>query len=154
MLNIALYHPKIPQNTGNIIRFAANTGIALHLIHPLGFAWQDKKLRRAGLDYHEFATITHHDNWHAFLQASADARRFIITTKGKQSAYEMAFLAGDFLIFGAEDSGIASQDMQDIEQSHWLRLPMKANSRSMNLANTVAILGYEVMRQWQFPDLR
>lgn len=154
MLHIALYQPKIPPNTGNIIRFCANTGLSLHLIHPLGFHWQDKQLRRAGLDYVEFADIQHYDNWSAFLQKNQQRRKWMITTKGQQSAYETLFHDEDILIFGSEDAGIATEHMADIVTTAWLRIPMKANSRSMNLSNTVAMLGYEALRQLDLPDLQ
>lgn len=154
MIHVALYQPKIPPNTGNIIRFCANTGITLHLIHPLGFHWQDKQLRRAGLDYAEFADIHHYDNWSAFLTAQQSRQIYLITTKGKQSAYQTTFRADDILVFGSEDAGIASQHMADIDTANWLRIPMKASSRSMNLSNTVAMLGYEALRQLGLPDLQ
>lgn len=153
MIHIALYQPKIPPNTGNIIRFCANTGIALHLIHPLGFTWDNKQLRRAGLDYAEFATISHYENWADFLTKNTERNKYIITTKGQQSAYQVKFLPEDMLIFGSEDAGIAQQDMADINQQHWLRIPMQKHSRSMNLSNTVAMLGYEALRQLGLPKL-
>lgn len=153
MLHIALYQPKMPANTGNVIRFCANTGLQLHVIHPLGFFWDNKQLRRAGLDYAEFIDVVQHEDWQAFLTATANQRRFIITTKGEQSAFSATFQPNDMLIFGSEDAGIASEHMNDITQAHWLRLPMKANSRSMNLANTVAIMGYEGLRQLGFEGL-
>ncbi|PID66258.1 MAG: tRNA (uridine(34)/cytosine(34)/5-carboxymethylaminomethyluridine(34)-2'-O)-methyltransferase TrmL [Gammaproteobacteria bacterium] len=154
MIHIALYQPKIPPNTGNIIRFCANTGIALHLIHPLGFTWDNKQLRRAGLDYTEFADITHYDNWLDFLQKNGNKNKYLITTKGQQSAYQTSFQADDMLIFGSEDAGIAGEHMQAINKNHWLRIPMRANSRSMNLSNTVAMLGYEALRQLGLPHLQ
>lgn len=154
MLHIALYRPKIPPNTGNIIRFCANTGLSLHLIHPLGFHWQDKQLRRAGLDYAEFADIQHYENWAMFLADNLQRRKWIITTKGTQSAYETLFRDEDMLIFGSEDAGISPEHMVDIEQSAWLRIPMRTHSRSMNLSNTVAMLGYEALRQIGLPNLR
>lgn len=153
MIHIVLYQPKIPPNTGNIIRFCANTGIHLHLIHPLGFHWQDKQLRRAGLDYAEFAEIIHYDDWAHFLSLNTNKNRYIITTKGQQSAYQTTFKNGDMLIFGSEDAGILPAHMNDIDSSHWLRIPMMSNSRSMNLSNTVAIVGYEALRQLGLPDL-
>ncbi|PIE45391.1 MAG: tRNA (uridine(34)/cytosine(34)/5-carboxymethylaminomethyluridine(34)-2'-O)-methyltransferase TrmL [Gammaproteobacteria bacterium] len=153
MIHIALYQPKIPPNTGNIIRFCANTGVKLHLIHPLGFTWDNKQLRRAGLDYAEFASIQHYDDWMDFLSQHQDSNKYIITTKGLRSAYKTVFKDGDMLIFGSEDGGIAAHHMADIDSSHWLRIPMKGNSRSMNLSNTVAILGYEALRQLGLPDL-
>ncbi len=146
-IHIVLYQPKIPPNTGNIIRFCANTGLKLHLVHPLGFHWEDKQLRRAGLDYSEFADITHYDNWGAFLSQNSSQRKFIITTKGERSAYDVSFSDGDMLIFGSEDGGVAPEHMKDISPTHWLRIPMMPTSRSMNLSNTVAMLGYESLRQ-------
>ncbi len=146
-IHIVLYQPKIPPNTGNIIRFCANTGLKLHLVHPLGFHWEDKQLRRAGLDYAEFAEITHYDNWQDFLAKNRAHRHFIITTKGEQSAYATNFQDEDRLIFGSEDGGVAPEHMADIPATHWLRIPMRPQSRSMNLSNTVAMLGYEALRQ-------
>lgn len=154
MINIVLYQPKIPPNTGNIIRFCANTGLSLHLVHPLGFAWDDKQLRRAGLDYAEFADITHYENWADFMLKNASATKYLITTKGTSSAYATTFKPRDFLIFGSEDAGIAKQHMQEVDDSYWLRIPMQANSRSMNLSNTVAMLGYEALRQLDLPGLQ
>lgn len=154
MINIVLYQPKIPPNTGNIIRFCANTGIALHLVHPLGFTWDNKQLRRAGLDYAEFAEIVHYEDWTDFLSKNRDKNKYLITTKGQQSAYQTTFQAGDMLIFGSEDAGIADHHMADVDKSHWLRIPMRANSRSMNLSNTVAMLGYEALRQLGLPELQ
>ncbi len=146
-IHIVLYQPKIPPNTGNIIRFCANTGLKLHLVHPLGFHWEDKQLRRAGLDYSEFADITHYENWGDFLAKNPSQRKFIITTKGEHSAYDVSFSDGDMLIFGSEDGGVAPEHMADIPSAHWLRIPMMPTSRSMNLSNTVAMLGYESLRQ-------
>lgn len=154
MIHIVLYQPKIPPNTGNIIRFCANTGLKLHIIHPLGFAWDDKQLKRAGLDYEEFADVTHYDDWEDFLQQTSDYHKYLITTKGQQSAYQIDFKAGDMLVFGSEDAGIAAHHMADIVQSNWLRIPMQMNSRSMNLSNTVAMLGYEALRQLGLPELQ
>jgi len=153
MIHIALYQPSIPANTGNIIRFCANTGLQLHIIKPLGFHWDDKRLKRAGLDYREFVDIDHYDDWQLFLAHHQKRRLYLITTKGKRSAYQQAYQAEDMLIFGAEDSGIAPQHMLDIACENWLRIPMTANSRSMNLSNTVAILGYEALRQLGLPQL-
>lgn len=153
MIHIALYQPKIPPNTGNIIRFCANTGLQLHLIHPLGFSWDDKQLRRAGLDYAEFADIVHYEDWADFLQQNTSRNKYIVTTKGTQSAYQNTFQSNDMFIFGSEDAGIEKHHMADIDTAHWLRIPMKANSRSMNLSNTVAMLGYEALRQLGLPDL-
>lgn len=152
-IHIVLYQPKIPPNTGNIIRFCANTGLTLHLIHPLGFHWDDKQLRRAGMDYSEYADILHYDNWVDFLSQHKERRQFIITTKGEQSAYTTKFMDEDMLIFGSEDGGVALAHMADIDKKHWLRIPMREHSRSMNLSNTVAMLGYEALRQLGLPEL-
>lgn len=153
-LHIVLYHPKIPPNTGNIIRFCANTGLTLHLVHPLGFHWDDKQLRRAGMDYAEFADVKHYDNWTEFLTHNEQRRKFIITTKGTQSAYNVSFANEDMLIFGSEDGGVEKDDMADVDSNNWLRIPMREHSRSMNLSNTVAMLGYEALRQLGLPELR
>lgn len=154
MIHIVLYQPKIPPNTGNIIRFCANTGIQLHLVHPLGFHWDNKQLRRAGLDYAEFAEIVHYDSWDNFLSQHIDKNKYIITTKGQQSAYACRFRVADMLIFGSEDAGIAAHHMADISVENWLRIPMRSGSRSMNLSNTVAMLGYEALRQLGLPQLQ
>ena len=131
MLDIVLYEPEIPQNTGNIIRLCANTGFRLHLIEPLGFTWDDKKLRRSGLDYHEFAEIKKHKTFEAFLESEKPKRLFALTTKGSPAHSEVQFKLGDYLMFGPETRGI----------------PMTANSRSMNLSNSVAVTIYEAWRQ-------
>lgn len=154
MIHVVLYQPKIPPNTGNIIRFCANTGVELHLVYPLGFHWEDKQLRRAGLDYTEFASIHHHASWANFLASHSDKKIYLVTTKGKRSAYTVDFQVGDMLVFGSEDAGIAQADQQCISSQDWLRIPMRAGSRSMNLSNTVAMLGYEALRQLGLPELQ
>ncbi len=147
MVNIALYQPKIPGNTGSIIRFCANTDISLHLIHPLGFSWDDTKLKRAGLDYSEFANITHYENWNDFITKTKSKNHYIITTKATKLLQNSSFKRDDFLIFGSEDSGICPNDMQAVSNENWIRVPMVKHSRSMNLANTVSIVGFEALRQ-------
>jgi tRNA (cytidine/uridine-2'-O-)-methyltransferase len=147
MIQIALYQPEIPQNTGNIIRLCANTGAPLHLIHPLGFAWDDKKLRRAGLDYHEFAHIQHYDSWENFLEKNKSCRIFSCTTHAQKEYHQMAFKDQDILLFGPETKGLPV-DIRS--QYHPIKIPMKAQSRSLNLSNAVAIIAYEAWRQIGF----
>ncbi|TXH62972.1 MAG: tRNA (uridine(34)/cytosine(34)/5-carboxymethylaminomethyluridine(34)-2'-O)-methyltransferase TrmL [Tolumonas sp.] len=151
MLHIALYEPEIPPNTGNIIRLCANTGYSLHLIEPMGFAWDDKRLRRAGLDYHEFADIKRHVDFDAFLSSIGDARIFACTTKGKTYPSEAGFQAGDVLLFGPETRGLPMSIIESLPESQRLRIPMLPQSRSMNLSNAVSVFVYESWRQLGFP---
>ena len=151
MLHIALYEPEIPPNTGNIIRLCANTGYSLHLIEPMGFAWDDKRLRRAGLDYHEFADIKRHVEFDAFLSSIGDARIFACTTKGKAYPSEAGFQAGDVLLFGPETRGLPMSIIESLPESQRLRIPMLPQSRSMNLSNAVSVFVYESWRQLGFP---
>lgn len=151
MLHIALYEPEIPPNTGNIIRLCANTGYFLHLIEPMGFAWDDKRLRRAGLDYHEFAKIKRHANFDDFLQAIGDARIFACTTKGKAYPSDAGFMAGDVLLFGPETRGLPISLIESLPEQQRLRIPMLPQSRSMNLSNAVSVFVYESWRQLGFP---
>lgn len=151
MLHIALYEPEIPPNTGNIIRLCANTGYSLHLIEPMGFAWDDKRLRRAGLDYHEFADIKRHVDFDAFLSSIGDARIFACTTKGKTYPSEAGFQAGDVLLFGPETRGLPMSIIESLPASQRLRIPMLPQSRSMNLSNAVSVFVYESWRQLGFP---
>lgn len=145
MLHIALYQPEIPPNTGNIIRLCANTGAALHLIHPLGFALDDKKMRRAGLDYHEFTRISHYDNETAFLTAHEDKRIFACTTKTDRSYADISYHDNDMFLFGPETRGLP-----DHLRNNPIRIPMKETSRSLNLSNSVAIILFEAWRQLDF----
>jgi tRNA (cytidine/uridine-2'-O-)-methyltransferase len=147
MIQIALYQPEIPQNTGNIIRLCANTGARLHLIHPLGFGWDDKKLRRAGLDYHEFAHIHHYPNWEDFLEQNKTCRIFSCTTHATQGYHEVTFQEDDILLFGPETKGLPESIRR---QYNPIRIPMKAQSRSLNLSNSVAVICYEAWRQLEF----
>jgi tRNA (cytidine/uridine-2'-O-)-methyltransferase len=152
MFNIALFEPNIPQNTGNIIRLAANNGCNLHLIEPLGFDLEDKNLRRAGLDYFDLANVTRHANYAAFAEAMKDNRIFAITIKGERYHHEIEYQAGDVFLFGSETAGLTPEVHDMIPGDHKLRLPMMPNNRCMNLSNTVAILTYEAWRQHGFVD--
>lgn len=150
MLNIVLFEPEIPPNTGNIIRLCANTGFALHLIEPLGFTWDDKRLRRAGLDYKEFAEITHHHDYDAFLAAEKPLRLFALTTKGTPAHSAVAYQAGDYLMFGPETRGLPPFILDKLDADHKIRIPMQPGSRSMNLSNAVSVVVYEAWRQLGF----
>lgn len=149
MFNIVLVHPEIPPNTGNVIRLAANTGCALHLIEPLGFSMDDKLLRRAGLDYHEYASVRHHASWPAFLtDARPDAARlFAFTTRGSQPFSQVAWQPGDWLVFGSETAGLPADLRETIAAAQRVRLPMRAEQRSLNLSNAVAVAVFEAWRQ-------
>ncbi|GGB11678.1 tRNA (uridine(34)/cytosine(34)/5-carboxymethylaminomethyluridine(34)-2'-O)-methyltransferase TrmL [Agarivorans gilvus] len=152
MINIVLYEPEIPQNTGAIIRLAANSGCSLHLIEPLGFAWDDKKVKRAGLDYHEFAEVKRHANYQAFLDSEQPKRLLACTTKGSGFHSDFGFADGDYLMFGPETRGLPDQVLNEIDGQFRLRIPMLANSRSMNLSNAVSVFVYEAWRQLGYPD--
>jgi tRNA (cytidine/uridine-2'-O-)-methyltransferase len=149
MFNIVLVHPEIPPNTGNVIRLAANTGCALHLIEPLGFSMEDKHMRRAGLDYHEYAPVHRHASWAQFLEAEQPdpARMFALTTKGSGAAHEVAYQPGDCFVFGSETSGLPPDVRDNFAPAQRLRLPMREGQRSLNLSNAVAILVFEAWRQ-------
>jgi len=150
MFQIVLYEPEIPANTGNIIRLCANTGAQLHLIKPLGFTLDDKKLRRAGLDYHEYAELIIHESWSEFILKNKTVRLFALTTKGRQCYSKVAFQKHDFLLFGPETRGLPNSILEKLPNSHWLKLPMAPASRSLNLSNTVAVVLYEAWRQHSF----
>ncbi|WP_221800003.1 tRNA (uridine(34)/cytosine(34)/5-carboxymethylaminomethyluridine(34)-2'-O)-methyltransferase TrmL [Oceanobacter mangrovi] len=147
MFHIVLFEPEIPPNTGNIIRLCANTGCQLHLIEPLGFNMEEKALRRAGLDYHEFANVKRYASFEEFVQQAQPQRLFPFTTKGSTVHSAMALEAGDYFMFGPETRGLPAEVLQQFPQQHWLRLPMLPDSRSLNLSNTVAIVVYEAWRQ-------
>jgi tRNA (cytidine/uridine-2'-O-)-methyltransferase len=149
VFNIVLVTPEIPPNTGNVIRLAANTGCRLHLVEPLGFAMTDPLLRRAGLDYHEYADVRRHGSWPAFVAAaSADAlRMFAFTTDGRTPLAEARFAAGDWLVFGAETSGLPAHVRAEFSAERTVRLPMRAGQRSLNLGNAVAVAVFEAWRQ-------
>ncbi|MBB6248841.1 tRNA (uridine(34)/cytosine(34)/5-carboxymethylaminomethyluridine(34)-2'-O)-methyltransferase TrmL [Rhodanobacter sp. A1T4] len=150
MLQVILFRPEIPPNTGNVIRLCANTGAALHLIRPLGFELDDARLRRAGLDYHEYASLNVHDDLASCLDAIGRPRVFAFTTKGTVAHVDARFAAGDALLFGCETAGLPNDVLETIPTAHRLRLPMRPDSRSLNLSNTVAIAVYEAWRQLGF----
>ena len=150
MLDVVLYEPEIPPNTGNIIRLCANTGFGLHLIHPLGFELDDKRARRAGLDYHELARMKDYPTLQDYLDAHKPPRIFAITTKGQRNYHNVTFQLGDALLFGPETRGLPYHILETIFPTHRLRIPMQPNSRSLNLSNAVAVVVYEAWRQQQF----
>lgn len=152
MLHIVLFEPEIPPNTGNIIRLCANTGVQLHLIEPLGFHMEHQQLRRAGLDYHEFAEVKTHGSWATFLRDVQPTRVWAMTTKASRSVFDACFAPGDALVFGPESRGLPMDLLQTLPQEHWLRLPMQPDSRSLNLSNAVAVCVYEAWRQRGFAD--
>lgn len=150
MFHIVLFEPEIPPNTGNIIRLCANVGASLHLVKPLGFALEDKQLKRAGLDYHEYASLQVHDDWLACHQALAGKRMFALTTKGSTRHSEIAFADEDVFVFGPESRGLPDAIRNSFPPEQRVRLPMRPNSRSLNLSNSAAILLYEAWRQVGF----
>ena len=152
MFHIVLVNPEIPPNTGNVIRLAANTGCTLHLIEPLGFSMDDRHMRRAGLDYHEYAEVRRHADWDTFLQTQAPDRQrlFALTTRGTRHVHEVAFAAGDWLVFGCETRGLAPEVLEAFEPPQRLRLPMRSGQRSLNLSNAVAVTVFEAWRQHGF----
>ncbi|UOO82101.1 tRNA (cytidine(34)-2'-O)-methyltransferase [Uruburuella testudinis] len=152
MFTVVLYQPEIPPNTGNIIRLCANTGADLHLVKPLGFPLDSSKMKRAGLDYHEFAKLTVHENFNDCMAALAGRRIFALTTKGRTRPDKAAFLPDDVFLFGPETRGLPAEILDTLPETHKLRLPMKAGSRSMNLSNTVAVMLFEAWRQHDFSD--
>ena len=149
MFHIVLVEPEIPPNTGNVIRLAANTGCTLHLVEPLGFSMDDRLLRRAGLDYHEYAEVRRHADWAALLSAERPApdRLFALTTKGTRAVHDMAFRPGDWLVFGSETRGLAPALRDRFPPDQRLRLPMREGQRSLNLSNAVAVTVFEAWRQ-------
>ena len=150
MFNIVLFEPEIPPNTGNIIRLCANTGCQLHLIEPLGFSMEEKALRRAGLDYHEFANIKVWPDYPSFLEGAKPERLFALSTKGTHHYHDVAFTSGDYLMFGPETRGLPVDVREALPKEQVLRMPMLPDSRSLNLSNTVAIMVYEAWRQLNF----
>jgi tRNA (cytidine/uridine-2'-O-)-methyltransferase len=150
MLHVILFRPEIPPNTGNVIRLCANTGAALHLIRPLGFELDDARLRRAGLDYHEYARVAVHDDLSGCLEAIGAPRTFAFSTRGRVAHVDARFADGDALLFGCETAGLPQAVFDDIPAAQRLRLPMQPDSRSLNLSNTVAVAVYEAWRQLGF----
>lgn len=150
MIEIALYQPEIPPNTGNIIRLCANSGARLHLIHPLGFRLDERSVQRAGLDYHDLAGVVEHRNVDLFLGAIGDARLWAFTTRGQRRHDQPRYADGDVLLFGPETRGLPQSLLERLPTSQWLRLPMQPGSRSLNLSNAAAIACYEAWRQLDF----
>ncbi len=150
MFAVVLYQPEIPPNTGNIIRLCANTGAELHLVEPMGFPWEDKQLRRAGLDYHEFAPVQRHANWDDCKAVLAGRRLFAMTTKGSRRHDAPTFAAGDVFVFGPESRGLPAELLEEFATEQRLRLPMLPERRSVNLSNAVAVMVYEAWRQQGF----
>ncbi|SFR93766.1 tRNA (cytidine/uridine-2'-O-)-methyltransferase [Dyella sp. OK004] len=150
MLHVILFRPEIPPNTGNVIRLCANTGASLHLIRPLGFELDDARLRRAGLDYHEYAQLAVHDDLTSCLESIGKPRVFAFSTRGRVAHVDARFAEGDALLFGCETAGLPGQVLDAIPEAQRLRLPMRPDSRSLNLSNTVAVAVYEAWRQLGF----
>ena len=150
MFHIVLFEPEIPPNTGNIIRLCANAGAQLHLVKPLGFTLEDKQLKRAGLDYHEFATLKVYENWTECKTALIGKRLLAITTKGSTRHSDISFADEDVFVFGPETRGLPEEIRAEFTPEHRVRLPMLAQSRSLNLSNSAAVLLYEAWRQVGF----
>lgn len=152
MFHIVLVHPEIPPNTGNAIRLCANTGCSLHLVEPLGFSMEDRLMRRAGLDYHEYADVRRYADWNHFLQQTQPAaeRLFALTTRGTRAVHDVAFQPGDWLVFGSETRGLPPELLATFAAPQRLRLPMRPGQRSLNLSNAVAVVAYEAWRQQGF----
>ncbi|MBC7620456.1 MAG: tRNA (cytidine(34)-2'-O)-methyltransferase [Candidatus Saccharibacteria bacterium] len=149
MFHIVLVAPEIPPNTGNVIRLAANTGCTLHLVEPLGFSMDDKHMRRAGLDYHEYATLRKHADWATFMDTEKpdSTRMFALTTRGTGRVHDVAFQPGDWLVFGSETKGLSDAVRASFAPAQGLRLPMLPGQRSLNLSNAVAVTVFEAWRQ-------
>ncbi len=152
MTAVVLFRPEIPPNTGNVIRLCANTGTELHLVEPLGFRWEDRSLKRAGLDYHEFARVFRHADWNACKATLGGRRQFAITTRGGQRIDTPTFGTDDVFVFGSETTGLPPEVMAEFPDEHRLRLPMRPGQRSLNLSNAVAVTVFEAWRQMGFVD--
>ncbi len=150
MLDIVLVHPEIPPNAGNVIRLAANTGARLHLVEPLGFSMDDRQLKRAGLDYHEHASVRVHADWQACFSAFCGRRLFALTTKAERSVYDARFQEDDVFVFGSETAGLPGALLDTFRPDMRLRLPMRPGNRSLNLSNAVAVTVFEAWRQLGF----
>lgn len=153
MLNVVLYQPEIPPNTGNVIRLCANTGVSLHLVGPLGFSLDDRHLRRAGLDYRDLAEVSRHEHWDDWLARHGGARLWAFSTRGTRRHDAVEYRAGDCLLFGPESRGLPGEILERAGVDHTLRLPMRPSSRSLNLSNSVAVAVYEALRQLGYPGL-
>lgn len=147
MFNVVLFRPEIPPNTGNVIRLCANTGARLHLVHPLGFAWDDARVRRAGLDYHEFADVQHHADWDACAAALHGVRIFAVETRQASRFDRVAYRPGDAFVFGQETAGLPDDILGTIPAAQRICLPMRPGNRSLNLSNSVAVMVFEAWRQ-------
>lgn len=150
MFEVALFEPRMAPNTGNIMRLVANNGCRLHLIEPLGFDLEEKKLRRAGLDYRDLANVTRHRDFAAFHEAMAGRRIWAITTRGTRGYSEVSFAPGDVLLFGSETAGLSTEAHEAVPEAQKLRIPMQPNNRSLNLSNAVAVVSFEAWRQQGF----
>lgn len=150
MPEVVLVHPEIPPNTGNVIRLCANAGAGLHLVEPLGYSLEDRQLRRAGLDYREYASIRVHRDWAACREALAGRRLFALTTGARSSVYAEAFREGDVFVFGSESAGLPATVLSEFPEERRLRLPMRPGNRSLNLSNAVAVVVFEAWRQRGF----
>jgi tRNA (cytidine/uridine-2'-O-)-methyltransferase len=150
MLDIVLYQPEIPPNAGNVIRLAANTGARLHFVEPLGFAMDDRQLKRAGLDYHEYASVRVHADWASCLKELKSARVFALTTSATRSVYDTGFRENDAFVFGSETAGLPRELLETFSPEMRLRLPMRPGNRSLNLSNAVAVTVFEAWRQLGF----
>ena len=154
MLDIVLVHPEIPPNTGNVIRLAANTGAGLHLVRPLGFSLDDKQLKRAGLDYHEYASVAVHDSWTALTETLRGRRMFAFATSAERLFTDVRYAADDVLVFGREADGLPADVLAQFPEEQRLRLPMRPGNRSLNLSNAVAVALFEAWRQLGFAGER
>ena len=150
MFDIVLYRPEIPPNAGNVIRLAANTGARLHLVEPLGFSMDDKQLKRAGLDYHEYASVRVHPDWASCLKELKSDRVFALTTSATNSVYDTRFRQNDAFVFGSETAGLPRELLAAFKPDRRLRLPMRPGNRSLNLSNAVAVTVFEAWRQLGF----
>jgi len=150
MFNVVLLQPEIPPNTGNVIRLAANTGVRLHLVKPLGFDLSDRQLARAGLDYHDLASVVVHEDWAACQRFLGKARVFAFSTRGQRHFGQVAFGAAGALVFGSETSGLPQAFLDQLDASQVVRIPMRVSNRSMNLSNSVAVVVFEAWRQHDF----
>ena len=150
MIDIVLVQPQIPPNTGNVIRLAANTGARLHLVRPLGFSLDDKQLKRAGLDYHEYAQVRVHADWVSCMEVLKGRRIFALTTKSGKNLFETQFQENDVFVFGSETAGLPPELLETFKPAMRLRLPMRPGNRSLNLSNAVAVTVFEAWRQLEF----
>ena len=151
MFDIVLVHPEIPPNAGNVVRLGANTGARLHLVEPLGFSMADRQLKRAGLDYHEYASVRVHADWRSCLAALTGQRLFAVTTRAEKSLFDIRFQKDDAFVFGSETGGLPDELLNEFKPEVRLRIPMRPGNRSLNLSNAVAVTVFEAWRQIGFP---